>query len=86
VIDLTRVTVTPENEKEVMETVDDLFVYHKWTDAQIAAGITIRTDLAISYLNILRFVPPCLTRTRALNAVLDARMLANAAITHKGKY
>ena len=42
--------------------------------------------LKAAAMEIMIHVPPSPSRTRALNHLIDARMLANAAITHKGKY
>lgn len=64
----------------------DLFEYHAWDDLQRAAGGGVRATLVEAYETIIKTVPPCPTRTRALNMLVDCRMLANAAITHKGKY
>lgn len=82
-VDLNRATdLTPE----VIEAIRDVFEYHPWDSAQQDAGAIIRSALAQAYELIVLRVPPCPTRTRALNMLVDARMLANAAITHKGKY
>jgi hypothetical protein len=82
-VDLTRATALGP---EVVKTVDDLFIYHPWAEEQIARGSAVRSALQDAYEMIIEVVPPCPTRTRALNCLTDARMLANAAITHKGKY
>jgi hypothetical protein len=66
--------------------IHDLFQYHAWDDGMINQGSIVLNALEEAYAAIIANVPPSPTRTRALNAIVDARMLANAAITHKGKY
>ena len=73
---------TPENRALVSER----FTYKQWDEEQVAAGKAV-TDAAIEFgVKIIAGVPPCPTRTRALNLIEEARMLANAAITHNGKF
>lgn len=84
-IDLTRVPMGPLS-PEVIGEVHNLFEYHAWDEEKIMAGAEVRNILASAYQTILRVVPPCPTRTHALNNLVDARMLANAAITHDGRY
>ena len=67
------------------EAIDDLFTYHPWTDAQIDKGAKVKEELKKAYLAILVHVPACPSRTRALNCLTDARMLANAAISFNGR-
>jgi len=74
--------LTPEVEK----TIDDMFEYHKWTDAQVAAGVRIRQALAAAVKVIIADVPPSPDRTVAIRKLRDARMDCNSAITHGGKY
>jgi len=82
-VDVTRTTeVTPE----VVDTVKDIFKYHPWDQKKIDCGEKVRAALQGTYLVILEAVPACSTRTRALNKLVEARMDANAAITHDGKY
>lgn len=86
-IDLNRaVEASPELSPEVMNEINDLFEYHPWNDEQMRHGYEIRTILATAFSVLINHVPPCPQRTRALNMLHDARMLANAAITHKGKF
>jgi len=66
--------------------VEEAFHYQPWNDAQVAAGSEIRTALIEAAKIILKNVPETPLRTRALNALVDARMLANAAITFNGKF
>lgn len=82
-IDFTRATeLTPE----VAAAIDDAFEYHKWDEAQIAAGARVRTALAEAVKTIVRDVPPGPDRTVAIRKIREARMDANSAITHGGKY
>lgn len=83
-VDLTRATDSAD--PNVAEAIHDLFEYHAWDEKKIGNGKAVRNALASAYGAIINSVPPCPTRTRALNMLTDARMLANAAITHEGKY
>lgn len=75
-----------EKSAEIASTVrGELFTYHPWDEAQQHAGERVRDALANAFLAIQNYVPSSPTRTRALNMLLDARMLANAAITFKGE-
>jgi hypothetical protein len=68
------------------DEVDELFTYAAWDEDQKLAGKHVVDSLKAAFMEILIHVPPSPTRTRSLNCLVDARMLANAAITHKGKY
>jgi hypothetical protein len=82
-MDFTRAqALTPE----VEAAVDDAFEYHKWTDEQIAAGAKIRTALADAVKAIVAGAPPSPDRSAAIRKIREARMDANSAITHGGKY
>jgi hypothetical protein len=72
---------------ELRAGIDDLFTYHSWEgDAdKIQAAKNVRESLADAYECIICHVPPSPSRTRALNAIEDARMLANKALTFNGK-
>lgn len=83
-VDLNRATNGAD--PDVVAQVHDLFEYHGWDSEKIAQGQAVRNVLASAFTTIISSVPPCPTRTRALNMLTDARMLANAAITHEGKY
>ena len=72
--------------QQAFEIVTEIFTYAPWNDAQKEAGHEVVEALKTAYMTIVENVPPCPTRTRALNNLIDARMLANAAITHGGKY
>jgi hypothetical protein len=82
-MDFTRATeVTPEVEKAV----DDAFEYHPWTPEMIENGKAVRQALANAVKAIVANVPPGPDRTVAIRKIREARMDANSAITHGGKY
>jgi hypothetical protein len=82
-MDFTRARgLTPEVEAEI----EDAFDYHKWTDEQTIAGSKIRTALADAVKAIVAGAPPCPDRSSAIRKIREARMDANSAITHAGKY
>lgn len=82
-MDFTRAAeLTPE----VEAAIEDAFEYHKWTDAQVAAGAKIREALAAAVKAIVANAPPSPDRSAAIRKCRDARMDANSAITHGGKY
>lgn len=82
-MDFTRATeLTPE----VSAAVDDAFEYHKWTPEQVEAGVNIRRTLAEAVKAIIAGAPPGPDRTVAIRKCREARMDANSAITHGGKY
>lgn len=72
--------------EDVIALMKERFTYKQWTDEQVEHGRAV-TEGAIEFaLDIVQHVPPSATRTRALNLIEEARMLANAAITHGGKF
>jgi hypothetical protein len=81
-LDLTR---TEGVDEAVLATIDSIFTFQPWSPEQIAKGKLVRNSLAAAYESVISNVPASPTRTRALNAIIDARMLANAAITFKGE-
>ena len=82
-MDFTRATeLTPE----VEAAIDDAFEYHKWDDAQTEAGVEIRKACAAAVKAIIAGAPPCPDRSSAIRFIRLARMEANSAITHAGKY
>lgn len=82
-MDFTRATEVTE---EVEAAVKDAFDYHPWDDEKQAAGFRVRRALADAVLVIIDSVPPCPDRTTAIRKLREARMDANSAITHNGKY
>jgi len=82
-MDFTRATeMTPEVEAAIV----DAFEYHKWTPAQVEAGSKIRKALVDAVAALITGCPPCPDRTTAIRKIREARMDANSAITHGGKY
>ncbi len=82
-MDFTRATeVTPDVDK----TIDDLFTYHPWNEEQTLKGVNIRNALAAVTRIIIANAPPSPDRSAAIRKIREARMDANSAITHGGKY
>jgi hypothetical protein len=82
-MDFTRASeLTPEVEKAI----EDAFEYHSWDDSKVAQGKSVRLALADAVKAIVANVPPCPDRTVAIRKIREARMDANSAITHDGKY
>jgi len=82
-MDFTRASaLTPD----VEQAIDDAFEDHEWTDEQVKAGAYIREALAVAVKAIVAGAPPSPDRTTAIRKLREARMDANAAITHGGKY
>lgn len=82
-IDFTRATsLTPQVEAQI----DDAFEYHSWSAAQQDAGTRVRRILAEAVKVLVADVPPCPDRSSAIRKLREARMDANSAITHNGKY
>jgi hypothetical protein len=71
---------------EVEAAIDDAFEYHKWTDSQVESGKKIREALANAVKAIIKGAPPSADRSAAIRKCREARMDANSAITHGGKY
>jgi hypothetical protein len=82
-MDFTRATLVTD---EVSAAVDDAFEYHKWTVEQVQAGKLIRQALATAVKAIIAGAPPGPDRTVAIRKVREARMDANSAISHNGRY
>lgn len=82
-VDFTRATeLTPE----VAQAIEDAFDYHPWSPLQVEAGKEVRAALAHACKVIVSVVPPGPDRNAALRKIREARMDANSAITHGGKY
>jgi len=71
---------------DVSKAIEDAFDYHEWDDAQKEAGREIRMALAIAVKTIVNNAPPCPDRSAAIRKLREARMDANSAITHRGRY
>ena len=82
-MDFTRATeLTPD----VEAAIEDAFEYHSWTPEMIEKGKRVRAALSASVKQIIANVPPGPDRTVAIRKIREARMDANSAITHGGKY
>lgn len=71
---------------EAAQAIDDAFEYQPWTDKQATAGIEIRKALAYAVKVIVSNAPPSPDRSAAIRKCREARMDANSAITHGGRY
>ena len=78
----TEKVASPEVEKEAQ----DLYDYHPWTQKQVEAGARVREALVQAHLVIVGNVPPGPDRSVALRKLREARMDANSALTHSGRY
>ncbi len=82
-VDFTRATgLTPE----VEAAIEDAFEYHPWTEDQKEKGAMVRKFLSDAVKVIVACVPPCPDRSAAIRKIREARMDANSAITHGGRY
>ncbi len=82
-IDFTRSSgLTPDVEQSIL----DAFEYHPWTPEMTAHGKAVREALANAVMVIVQHVPPSPDRSAAIRKIREARMDANSAITHGGKY
>ncbi len=82
-MDLNRAT---ELNQEVTDGVRGMFEYHAWDEDQVGRGALVRNALMEAVRVIIATVPPCPDRTVAIRKIREARMDANSAITHSGKY
>lgn len=69
-----------------LENIEDAFTYQRWSPAQEDCGAAVRDVLVLAAKQVLRSVPPGRLRQRALDCLIDARMLANAGITFRGRF
>lgn len=76
--------LTGGNEEEIERAIKELFTYRRWTTEQEKRSAPVSEALQLAYKTILLNVPASPSRTRALNCLTDARMLANQAITFGG--
>jgi hypothetical protein len=72
--------------QDISDTVDDMFEYHAWDEEQETAGAQVRRTLADAVKAIIENVPPSADRSTAIRKIREARMDANSAIAHGGKY
>jgi hypothetical protein len=71
---------------DVEASVDDAFLYHPWNGDQTQRGDAVRKALADAVKVLVHNVPPSPDRSAAIRKLREARMDANSAITHNGKY
>lgn len=81
--DLNRCTIATE---EVRAVIHDMFEYHAWDAYKQECGGRVREALEKAAIVIVANVPPGPDRTTAIRKLREARMDANSAITHAGKY
>lgn len=82
-------TIEPKVASElqlVEEAAEDCFTYHPWNADQISAGNRIREALQHAFEVIIAHAPASPDRSSALRKIREARMDANSAITHNGRY
>ena len=82
-------SATPKTQQEldlVHEGAEDCFTYHAWTKEQVDIGSKVRAALQSAFEVIIENVPPGPDRSTALRKIREARMDANSAITHEGRY
>lgn len=75
-----------EATSEVRSQIADMFQYHPWDAEKTKKGDAVRQILAEAVAVIIDNVPPCPDRSSAIRMIRQARMEANSAITHSGKY
>lgn len=83
---ITRATPDDTSHDAIHAAVVERFTYKPWTPEQVERGKHVTAAAINLATEIILNVPPGPTRTRAINAVEEARMLANAALTHNGKF
>lgn len=82
-VDFTRARgLTPD----VAAAIDAAFEYQPWDAAKTANGVAVRQILAEAVKVIVERVPPCPDRSAAIRKIREARMDANSAITHDGRF
>jgi hypothetical protein len=70
----------------VAAAIDDAFEYHAWNDEKVERGVRVRKALSAAVAIIVANVPPSPDRSAAIRKIREARMDANSAITHDGRY
>lgn len=81
--------IRPKTAEEIAHAQSDLedqYTYHPWNDEQKLQGKEVREAIQNAALAIIKNVPPSPDRSAALRKLREARMDANSAITHNGKY
>lgn len=64
-----------------IDNVEAVFTYQPWNEEQTKRGQAVRDALVAAAKVIFENVPRCPARTRVINSLIDARMIANAAIS-----
>jgi len=79
----------PKTEQDfelVAEGAEDCFTYHAWDDDQVKSGTAVRSVLQAAFEAVIQHCPAGPDRSVALRKIREARMDANSAITHGGRY
>jgi hypothetical protein len=82
----TKPTKLEEARPAVIHNINKLFDYAPYNESQITASRIVINALKGAFQAILLNCPPSSNRTTALQHLIDARMRANAAITHGGRF
>jgi hypothetical protein len=75
-----------ENLADLDEAVKFLMDFHPWDEDKVEKAAPIRKAIGEAYKAIIINVKASPARTRALNALTDARMLAHTALTFDGAF
>lgn len=70
----------------VEEGAEDCCTYHPWNADQIKHGNRILEALQAAFEAVISHAPAGPDRSSALRKIREARMDANSAITHGGRY
>lgn len=76
----------PQSPAVTEDNVAECFTFHPWNDQQIADGKLVVAALIEACKVIIRVVPAGPDRSTAIRKLREARMDANSAITHGGKF
>jgi hypothetical protein len=77
---------TFEDREAVREALSEQYLFHYWDTKKEMQGAEIRKALQEAAFAIITNSPPSADRSAALRKLREARMDANSAITHGGKY
>ena len=76
----------PQARGITLQTVEDVMRAQPWDVGQVENGTTVREAITAAAKAVLRAVPPGRFRDRAIDALVDAQMHANAAISFRGRF
>lgn len=76
----------PLNPTVTEDNVEECFRFKPWTEEQQAAGKLVVDALIAAARVIIRNVPAGPDRSVAIRKLREARMDANSAITHEGRF